>query len=137
MILTGGCFCGILRFAIDGEVKLRALCLCKTCQKFSGGGGNFFLGIEAIHFRYTQGQPHRFTEPDEPDASTREFCGECGVHIAARSPKAPGGLIVKVGTLDDPSDFGTPQIVCWTEEKQSFHLIPEGVSTFPQFPRRK
>lgn len=115
---------------------MHALCLCETCQKISGGAGNLFIGIEAGNFHYTQGEPHRFKLEGTEDVPTREFCGECGVHIAARSPKAPGGFVVKVGTLDDPSVFGCPKMVFWTQEKQDFHVVPEGTAAYTTLPGR-
>lgn len=136
MAVTGGCYCGALRFELAGEMPMRGLCLCRTCQRISGGAGNLFIGVEASAFRYTRGEPRRFKRVDAVDAPTREFCGECGVHIAARSPKAPGGLIVKVGALDDPSLFEGPRMVCWTQEKQTFHLLPAGVAAFATIPGR-
>jgi hypothetical protein len=51
-------------------------------------------------------------------------------------PKAPGGLIVKVGTLDDPSVFEGPRMVFWTDEKQAFHAVPAGVAAFATIPGR-
>lgn len=134
MTLTGGCYCGALRFEIDGEMKMKALCLCRTCQRISGGAGNLFIGIEANAFRYTKGEPRRFAKPGADLPPTREFCGECGVHIAARSPKAPGGLIVKVGALDDPSVFEGAKMAFWTSEKQAFHLIPTDTRAFASLP---
>jgi hypothetical protein len=136
MTLTGGCYCGALRFEADGPIRMRGLCLCRTCQRISGGAGNYFIGLEADGFRYTQGEPSRFTRPDADGAPTREFCGACGTHIAARSPRAPGGIIVKVGALDDPAAFEGPSLVVWTEEKQTFHLLPDGVPAFARFPTR-
>ena len=136
MDITGGCYCGALRFAISGDIPMRGLCLCQTCQKISGGAGNLFVGVEASAFRYTQGEPHRFTREGSGHTPTREFCGKCGVHIAARSPKAPGGVIVKVGALDDPSVFEGPRMVFWTQEKQAFHTVPIGVAVFTTIPGR-
>ena len=136
MSLTGGCYCGALRYEFSGEIPMRALCLCETCQKISGGAGNLFIGIEAGNFRYTKGEPRRFKHAGADDAPTREFCGECGVHIAARSPKAPGGLVIKAGTLDDHAIFGGPKMVFWTKEKQPFHAIPEGAAVFATLPGR-
>jgi hypothetical protein len=45
MAITGGCYCGALRFEIEGQIRMRALCLCRTCQKISGGAGNLFIGL--------------------------------------------------------------------------------------------
>jgi hypothetical protein len=136
MAITGGCFCGALRFEADGPIRMRGLCFCATCQKISGGAGNLFIGLDADGFRYTQGEPQRFRHPDSPDGPTREFCGACGVHLAGRSPRAAGGVIVKVGALDDPAVFEGPAVVVWTEEKQAFHQLPQGVPAFPRFPWR-
>jgi hypothetical protein len=94
------------------------------------------VGVEASAFRYTQGEPDRFTREASCDSPTREFCGKCGVHIAARSPKAPGGVIIKVGTLDDPSVFEGPTMVFWTQEKQTFHAVPVGAAAFTTIPGR-
>jgi hypothetical protein len=134
MTLTGGCYCGALRYEISGELPMRGLCLCKTCQKISGGAGNLFFGILANTFRYTRGEPRRFARA--ADTPAREFCSECGVHIAARSPKLPEGLVVKIGTLDDPSVFEGPKMVFWTQEKQDFHELPAGIPAFTTLPGR-
>jgi len=65
---------------------------------------------------------------------TREFCLECGTHILAKSSALPGALIIKVGTLDDPSVYGSPQMAIFLIDKQSFHHVPEGIPTFERVP---
>ena len=65
---------------------------------------------------------------------TRDFCGQCGTHILARPPQVPGAFMLKVGTLDDPSVYGAPQMVIFTIDKQSFHHLPEGVPPFARVP---
>lgn len=134
MTMTGGCLCGAVRFEAEGEIRMRGLCYCRTCQKVSGGAGNLFIGLMAKGFRYTGAAPARFAR--SPDAPTREFCALCGVQIAARSPRAPEGIIVKVGALDDPAVFEGPAAVLWTDEKEGFHPVPEGVPAFPRVPGR-
>jgi hypothetical protein len=91
LVPTGG------PFEADGPIPMRGLCLCRARQQISGGGGNLFLGLMAKDFRYTKGEPRRFAATD--DAPAREFCETCGLHLAARSPKAPDGVIVKVGAF--------------------------------------
>ena len=136
MNLSGGCYCGAVRYEISGDIPMRALCLCATCQKISGGGGNFFVGLTDNAFKYTKGTPRSFTLDPSSGTPTREFCGECGVHIAARSPKAPGGIVVKIGTLDQPAAIGRPNMVFWTRDKQAYHLLPEGAQSFATLPGR-
>ena len=45
-------------------------------------------------------------------------------------------VILKVGTLDDPSLFGSPQMAIYTIDKQAFHQIPEGMPSFERLPKR-
>jgi hypothetical protein len=85
-------------------------------------------------FQYSKGSPKAYRRSDLASPVTREFCGECGTHLLTRAPALPGAVLLKVGTLDDPSIFGMPQMAIFTAEKQSFHLIPPGIPTFERAP---
>jgi hypothetical protein len=43
--------------------------------------------------------------------------------------------VVKIGTLDDPSRYGGPDMAIFTMDKQSFHQIAEGLPSFERMPR--
>jgi hypothetical protein len=86
-------------------------------------------------FRYTKGKPKQFSRRDLENAVTREFCGECGTHLVTRRPGLPA-VILKAGTLDDPSVFGSPQMAIFTIDKQAFHHIPDGLPAFERLPPR-
>jgi hypothetical protein len=45
-------------------------------------------------------------------------------------------VILKVGTLDDPSLVGSPQMAIFTIDKQAFHQIPDGLPSFERLPQR-
>ena len=45
-------------------------------------------------------------------------------------------VVIKVGTLDDPSLFGSPQMAIYTIDKQAFHQIPEGLPAYERLPKR-
>ena len=135
MKLEGGCYCGSLRYVAEGEPRLRAQCHCRECQYFSGGAPNMFMLMPPEGFGYVRGQPKRFTRDDLEHPVTREFCENCGAHIATRRPGLPM-VILKVGTLDDPGQFGAPQMAIFTVDRQPFHLVAEGVPTFDRLPPR-
>jgi hypothetical protein len=134
MKIEGGCYCGALRYVSEGEPVARTQCHCRECQYISGGSPNVIIVMPAEEFRYTRGQPTLFRRSDLDSPVTREFCAECGTHILTRTPRRPGNVVLKVGTFDDPSLFGGPQVVIWTKDKQSFHHIPDGVPVFERFP---
>lgn len=134
MQLTGRCYCGDIHYQVDGDIQLRLQCHCRECQYLSGGGPNFTFGVPAAGFTYTQGTPSQFTRQDIDNAVTREFCPRCGTQIATRVPVLPDMVLLKVGTLDDPAAFGSPEMAIFTVDRQAFHLIPEDITTFERAP---
>lgn len=134
MALEGGCYCGALRYRITADPIFKAQCHCRECQYISGGNPNVVMGVPEAGFEYTKGSPKQFERSDLESPVVREFCADCGTHILANPPGLPGALVLKVGTLDDPSAFGSPQMAIYTIDRQSFHHIPEGVAAFERTP---
>jgi hypothetical protein len=134
MELQGGCYCGAVRYRAEGEVMFRGQCHCRECQYISGGHPNVVMAMPETGFSYVKGAAKAFRRSDLPNPVTREFCPDCGTHLLSRTPRRPGAVIIKVGTLDDPGVFGQPQMVIFTVDKQSFHHLPEGVPTFERVP---
>ena len=132
MKLEGGCYCGELRYVAEGDPILKAQCHCRECQYITGGSPNVFIAMPAGGYSYTKGMPKQFTRSDIKNPVTREFCGNCGTHVATR-PRAPM-IVVKVGSLDDPKQFGAPDMAIFTIDKQPFHMIAEGVPAYERFP---
>jgi hypothetical protein len=127
-----GCYCGAVRYQASGDPLFKGQCHCRECQYISGGHPNVVMGMSDSGFSYVKGTPKQFRRSDIP--VTREFCPECGTHLLTRTSALPGAALIKVGTLDDPSVFGGPQMVIFTIDKQSFHQIPEGVPAFERYP---
>jgi hypothetical protein len=134
MEVEGGCYCGALRYKAEGDALFKAQCHCRECQYASGGGPNYAMALPEVGFSYTKGEPKGFTRSDLDNPVTREFCADCGTHILTKSPGMAGAVILKVGTLDNPSVFAGPQMAIFTIDKQSFHQIPEGIPTFERMP---
>ena len=134
MQIDGGCYCGAVRYRATGDAMFKGQCHCRECQYISGGHPNVVMGMPEAGFSYGKGKPKGFKRSDLANAVTREFCGDCGTHILTRTPALPGAVLLKVGTFDDPSLFGAPQMVIYTIDKQSFHHVPEGVPAFERVP---
>jgi hypothetical protein len=67
---------------------------------------------------------------------TRELCTECGTHLITRRPGLPP-VVLKIGTLDDPSIYGGARAAIFTAEGQRFHLIADGVPAFEGLPPQR
>lgn len=133
MKVEGGCYCGAVRYAAEGDPLFKGQCHCRECQYISGGAPNVVMGMPDAGFQYTKGEPKAFRRGDLENPVTREFCGDCGTHLTSRPVGLPAALI-KVGTLDEPGEFGTPDMAIYLCDKQSFHQVPEGTATFDRMP---
>ena len=89
MRITGRCYCGNVRYSAEGEPSMRAQCHCRECQYISGGGAVLIMGMPAEGFRFTRGAAKSFTRDDIPNPVTRDFCPDCGTHLATRPPGIP------------------------------------------------
>jgi len=134
MEVDGGCYCGAVRYHFSGEFRRKMLCFCRECQVVSGGGGTVAAVAPAAGFHYTTGEPGSYTRSDLANPVTREFCTNCGTHLTTRVPGNAKIVIIKAGTLDDPSVYGQADMVYFASEKQAYNTCPEGVTAFEKFP---
>ena len=73
MKFEGGCYCRKIRYVADGEPRLKAQCHSRECQYISVGAPNMFMLVEPQGFRYTSGEPRKFSRSDLESPVTREF----------------------------------------------------------------
>ena len=133
MKLEGGCYCGDIRYESTGDLQGALQCHCRECQYITGGNPNVIVIVPAEGFRFTKGEPKSFTRTDIEAPVTRMFCPTCGTAIGTRTQRRPDSMILKVGTLDDPSIF-QPKAAIFTCDKQPFHVVPEGIPAFEKLP---
>ncbi|MDC0433256.1 GFA family protein [bacterium] len=134
MKVEGGCYCGQVRYEVEGDPVFKGQCHCRECQYITGGAGNLVMGLPDVNFKYTKGTPAAFTRSDLENPVTREFCGNCGTPLLTRAPQLAGAVLLKVGSMDKPEDFVGPDVAIFTDEKYDFHAIAEGVMQFKTVP---
>lgn len=133
MEFTGHCYCGAIKYKVSGDPAIKVQCHCRECQYLSGGSANVTIGMPEANFAYTEGAPNKFKRPDLPNGVTREFCGNCGTQMLSRAPGLAGVVLIKVGTMDEPSLF-SPDMAIFTADMQPFHHIPNDLNAFEGFP---
>lgn len=133
MKFEGGCYCGQVRYVAEGEPMVKGQCHCRECQYITGGSPHLYMLMRPDGFSYTKGAPKQFSRSDLESPVTREFCPECGTHLTTRRPGLRA-VILKAGTLDDPSHFGGPQMAIFTIDTQPYHHIPEGLPAYERMP---
>ena len=133
MKISGGCYCGSLRYESIGDVEASIQCHCRECQYITGGNPNVIMIMPLSGFEFVKGIPKTFKRKDIEKAVTRLFCENCGTGIGTKNPNRPNSIILKVGTFDDPSIF-KPDIAIFTIDKQKFHYIEDGLKSFERRP---
>lgn len=129
---TGGCLCGAVRFeAVEAPVVTR-ICLCRDCQRLTGGAGSVlaFFATDSVRI---EGQTHDYASAaDSGNIMRREFCPSCGAPLFSRAEVRPHLIGVRVGSLDDPSSVA-PDSIIWTDSAPEWmHLHPD----LPRVPRQ-
>ena len=135
-MVTGGCYCGEIRFEVTGPQEAAFQCHCRECQYITGGNANIVVVFAETDFRYTKGVTTTFARSDLETPVTRHFCSGCGTAIGSRSPSRPNSMIVKVGTLDYPGDYQAKAAI-FTCDKQPYHHIPSDIPAFDKRPPKK
>lgn len=127
MKFEGGCYCGTVRYSAEGEPMMKAECFCRECQYITGGNSLLAMAMPAENFAITKGTVKGYKRADLENGVTREFCADCGTHLTTRAPGFEAGVILKVGTMDDPSLFGCAESANFACDKQEYHRLPDNM----------
>lgn len=98
-MITGGCFCGNLKYQIDVGEYTAVNCHCSMCRKISAAPYVAWIIVPDDKFRFTGGNPAKMASSD---SGTRQFCSDCGSPITCVNTNHPGNVDITVGSLDKP-----------------------------------
>ena len=114
-VLTGGCQCGAVRFALSAVPVKISICHCRMCQKASGAPFASFADIEHGDFAWTRGKPAAFRSSS---IAERDFCAACGTPLSFRRIGGPR-IEIMTGAFDLPDrviptlQYGTESRLGW------------------------
>jgi hypothetical protein len=99
--VTGGCFCGAVRYEARAYLKSAYYCHCRMCQRSNGAPADVGVFVEVGTLRFTKGEPRFFQS--SPFAE-RGFCATCGSRLLWRplNGEHPEWINLSVGCLDHP-----------------------------------
>ncbi|MBV8848184.1 MAG: GFA family protein [Methylobacteriaceae bacterium] len=104
MNAEGGCLCGAVRYTFTGEPFRQFVCHCRDCQRSGGSAFHVGLAVPRGGFRITQGELQTYeSASDSGRRIKRCFCPACGSGVINEPEVLPGYVVIRVGTLDDPS----------------------------------
>src|SRR4030081_18070 len=111
-VLTGGCQCGAVRFAVSAAPVKISICHCRMCQKASGAPFASFADIDRAAFSWTRGKPAAFRSSS---IAERDYCAACGTRLSFRRIGGPR-IEIMTGAFDRP-DMLVPTLHYITEPR--------------------
>jgi hypothetical protein len=122
-MIEGGCFCGALRYEIEGEPMGVTHCHCIHCRRTSGAPFITWAEVETSRFRYVKGSPGSYSS--RPTV-TREFCTGCGTQLTYRRGDNPAEIDVTVGSFDSPESV-RPVDHVWIDRMLPWAELKDGL----------
>ncbi|HVW71280.1 MAG TPA: GFA family protein [Steroidobacteraceae bacterium] len=117
--LTGGCFCGQIRYEATGTPFHETNCHCAICRGTTGAPSVAWFSVERPSFRFTAGEPKRFKSTRR---GTRAFCPTCGTQLTFETEDFPTEVDVTICSLDDP-DGVRPKDQTWVSSKLRWTVL--------------
>ncbi|OUS14350.1 hypothetical protein A9Q89_00120 [Gammaproteobacteria bacterium 53_120_T64] len=129
--LSGGCFCGALRYTLSAQPYGQANCHCRACQHATGGAfaGVVLVPTEALELK---GEYTEYTAPgDSGHPVSRGFCPRCGTTVFAHTARIESMRPVYASTLDQPEQFA-PSLDAWVDFAQPWVLMDPALAKYPR-----
>jgi hypothetical protein len=131
--ITGGCLCGKVRFVANAEPAFVGVCHCRSCQRNSGSAFAVVMGFPSAAVSI-QGELKTYTDTaDSGKHLFRRFCPECGSSISSEAEVMPGMIMLKAGSMDDPSVV-KPVMQIYCDSAQPWVSLGGELKSFPQMP---
>lgn len=114
--ISGGCYCGDIRFVAKGDATHSTVCHCSNCRRAAGAQSIAFVTVPSLDFEFTQGKPVTFlTETN----ALRTFCGRCGSSLTYVSHTRKQEVDIHTACVDQPENY-PPNKDFFPDEKLSW-----------------
>jgi len=126
----GGCYCGAVRYEVDGDFVYALNCHCSNCRRVTGSAFKPFAGIARRCLTVTSGPDTLLVMGDDSNNNTN--CAKCGSLLF--SVVQNGARVhVTLGTIEgDPGIRPTAHI--FVGSKAPWFEITDGLKQFEEFP---
>ena len=109
----GGCFCGAIRYRLDGPPLDAGYCHCRMCQRAVGAPVVAWGTWPVERLTWLTGDVRSYASSAR---GQRSFCPSCGTSLTFVDPGEAGLVDVTLASLDDPEAFA-PDHHIWTSSR--------------------
>ncbi len=122
----GGCFCGAVRYRVDGPINSVGHCHCNSCRRSAGAAFVTWFTVERERLAWTAGVPRQYASSP---GVTREFCAACGTELAYSNEQAARTIDITIGSLDCAAGHPADRHI-WTADKLEWLHLDEHLPAY-------
>lgn len=130
MKLTGECFCGSIKYQIDGGVYDARSCHCSRCRKAFSSQASSYAVVNPKEFSWLQGE-ELLTHFQSQQEFGLKFCSQCGSTLCGTYLDDVHGITLGCLNEDPEIEIGYHLFV---GSKASWEIMPSGVTVFEEGP---
>ena len=127
--LTGGCFCGAVRYRLTSPPMFVHCCHCKDCQRQTGTAFILNAIIETDRIEYSGELVPVTMKTDSGRPHDIYRCPKCQIAVWSDYGRRPLIRFVRVGTLDEPGLL-PPDVHIFTRSKLPWVGLPKDMPAF-------
>lgn len=127
-VATGRCVCEDVRYRLAALPLFTHACHCLDCQRRTGTAFSMTTIVMREDLRITHGQT---VATPISVRSTSFGCVKCGTTLYVGSTAFPWTVILRPGTLNDPT-IAAPQAHIWVRRKQAWLTLPDDIPQFAE-----
>ena len=130
MQLTGECFCGSIKYKIDGSVFDARSCHCSRCRKAFSSQASSYALVNPDEFAWLQGEEFLTSFESQPGFGF-QFCSKCGSTLCGTHDGNVHGITL--GCLNQDPEIKIAYHL-FVGSKAQWEVLPSGVTMFEAAP---
>ncbi len=123
-MLSGGCYCGAIRYEATGEPFNATNCHCSICRGTTGAPFVSWFSVRPHAFRIVRGKPERF---HSSETGVRGFCRRCGTQLTFQM-SGLDEIDITTASLDDPEQVPPSDNV--RTSSRLVWVVPDGLPEY-------
>jgi len=120
-MLTGECFCGQIKYQINGPLMDARSCHCSRCRKAFSSQASAYALVAPTDFSWLSGEEHLTTYTGQQGFGL-QFCCQCGSTLTGVFNQAVHGITLGCLNEDPELEVGMHLFI---GSKASWELLPD------------
>ncbi len=128
MAITGECFCGEIKYQINGVLRDARSCHCSRCRKAFSSQASAYALVEPKEFEWLSGE-NLLTSYIGEHGFGLQFCSNCGSTLCGILGRTIHGVTLGCVNGDPKIEIGKH---IYVGSKASWEIIPEGIIQYQE-----